>query len=197
VNAGWVKRYGKCGKCQLRRNERFPRAAWLGAAGSAHFFRAYPKPDIHAFRLEHQVNRGFLDRYGIETPADYARLPEIFNRQSGFFQVNWPAVNTYVRRHLRHPQALLSMARRRSDTLTGLLKFLRCISVTNPERFLRPLPINEVICDALRAWGEQWKSDGRNAKRIAKDRQNTRLPRKRVKRKVTVQTITKKRKFRK
>jgi hypothetical protein len=163
MNAGFVRRHGKFQKSRLRCNRRFPRAVWFGATGSAKFVRGYFKRQIGGFRLEHQLNRGFLDRHGIKRTEDFARLPEILISQMGFYRMNGTDLSRYMRRHLRHPQALLSMARRRSGILTELLKFLRCISVTNPERFLQPLPINEVIYDALRAWGKQWKRDGKNS----------------------------------
>jgi hypothetical protein len=162
VNARFVKRHGKFGKCRRRRNKRnkrFPRAVWFGAAGSARFFRAYPKPEIQGFRLEHQANRAFLEQYGIEAPADYARLPELLIQQIGFYRMNWSELSRFVRRHLRHPDAILSMARRRSGILIELLTFLRCISIANPERFLRPLPINAAVYAALREWARVWRKD--------------------------------------
>ena len=159
MNAGFVKRHGKCGKCRLRRNKRFPHAVWFGATGSARFFRGYPKPEIQGFRLEHQANRDFLDKYKITTPSDFVRLPDILISQVGFYRVDWKALARYIRRHLRHPDAILRMARRRSGILTQLLTFLRCISVANPERFLRPLPINAAVYAALREWAEVWRKD--------------------------------------
>ena len=159
MNAGFVKRHGKFGKCRLRRNKRFPRAIWFGTTGSARFFRAYPKPEIHGFRLEHQANRVFLDRYKIRMPSDFVRLPDILISQVGFYRVDWNALARYIRRNLRHPDAILRMARRRGGILIELLKFLRCISIANPERFLRPLPINAAVYAALRKWAGVWRKD--------------------------------------
>ena len=175
MNAGYVRRHGKFQKSRLRRNRRFPLAVWFGAPGSAKFVRGYPKPQIGGFRLEHQLNRGFLERHGIKTPEDFARFPEILISQIGFYRVNWTDLSRFMRRHLRHPEALLRMALRRSGVLTELLTFLRCISIANPDRFLLPLPINEVIYDALRAWGEQWTRDGKNSKREKRPAPPTRL----------------------
>jgi hypothetical protein len=159
VNAGFVKRHGKCGKCRLRRNKRFPHAVWFGATGSARFFRAYPKPEIQGFRLEHQANRAFLEQYGIETPADYPRLAEVLIQQIGFYRMNWTELSRFVRRHLRHPDAILRMARRRAGILIELLTFLRSISIANPDRFLLPMAINGRISEALKQWAEQWNRD--------------------------------------
>src|SRR6516165_921222 len=145
MNASFLKRRGKFGKCRLRRNKRFPDAAWFGAPGSDRFFRAYPKPEIRGFRLEHQANRGFLDKHKIRTPSDFVRLPDILISQVGFYRVDWQTLARYIRRNVRHPDAILCIARRRSAILIELLTFLRCISVANPERFLRPLPINAAI----------------------------------------------------
>jgi hypothetical protein len=159
VNARFVERHGKFGKCRRRRNKRFPRAVWFGATGSARFFRGYPKPEIQGFRIEHQANRDFLDRYGIKTPADYARIPEILIRQMGFYRMNWTELSRFMRRHLRQPDAILRMARRRSGILIELLTFLRSISIANPDRFLLPMAINGRISEALRQWAEQWNRD--------------------------------------
>jgi hypothetical protein len=159
VNARFVERHGKFGKCRRRRNKRFPRAVWFGATGSARFFRAYPKPEVQGFRLEHQANRVFLDKYKIRTPSDFVRLPDILISQAGFYRVDWNALARYIRRKVRHPDAILRMARRRSGILIELLTFLRCISVANPERFLRPLPINAAVYAALREWAGVWRKD--------------------------------------
>jgi hypothetical protein len=160
MNAGFVRRHGKFGKSKLRPNRRYLQAVWFGVPGSAKFVRGYPKPQIGGFRLEQQLNRDFLDRHGIKTPEDFARLPEILIRQIGFFRVNWTELSRYMRRHLRHPQALLSMARRRSGILIELLTFLRSISIANPDRFLLPMAINGRISEALKQWAEQWNRDG-------------------------------------
>lgn len=165
MNARFVERHGKFAKCRRRRNKRFPRAVWFGVTGSARFFRGYPKQEIRGFRLEHQANRVFLDKYKIRTPSDFVRLPDILISQAGFYRVDWKALARYIRRHLRHPDAILRMARRRSRILTQLLTFLRCISIANPERFLRPLPINEVIYAALREWAEVWRKTRRRDER--------------------------------
>ena len=159
MNSRFIKLHGKLGKCRLRRNKRFPDAAWFGAPGSDRFFRAYPKREIQGFRLEHQANRGFLDKHKIRTPSDFVRLPGILISQVGFYRVDWQTLARYIRQNVRHPDAILGMARRRSAILIELLTFLRCISVANPERFLRPLPINAAIYAALRKWGRAWRKD--------------------------------------
>jgi hypothetical protein len=86
-------------------------------------------------------------------------LPDILISQVGFYRVDWQTLARYIRRNVRHPDAILCIARRRSAILIELLTFLRCISVANPERFLRPLPINAAIYAALRKWGRAWRKD--------------------------------------
>jgi hypothetical protein len=55
MNAKFVRRYLKSGKSRLRHNVLFQKAAWVGAAGSAKFIRAYPKPEVDGYRVELQL----------------------------------------------------------------------------------------------------------------------------------------------
>ena len=161
MDANFVRRGLKCGKSKLRYNVRFPDAAWIGAASSPKFIRSYPKSSIGRYRVELQVNREFLTKHNLRTPADLVRLAEIARSQIRFLDVDWIALSTHIRRHFpRYPEILLRKAREQEGVITELLQFLRCIGVTNPTRFLVPMSINRTVSDALRLWTRRWKADG-------------------------------------
>jgi hypothetical protein len=67
----------------------------------------------------------------------------------------------YIRRHLRHPDDFLRMAREREKSLDQLLRFLRLLGVSNPTRFLIPLPLNREVSEALARWKSLWGKDGK------------------------------------
>lgn len=172
MNAAFVRRHCRFGKARMRPTKRYPHAAWLGAPGSAWFLRAYPKPAIKGFRVEVQFNARSLALYEIVAPADLVRLPEILARQLGFYRVDWVRLARYIERNLRHPEALLSMARRRAAVLTALIGFLQRIGVSNPARFLIELPVNSQIAAALERWRRSWSNSGhsKNVRRGPHDR---------------------------
>jgi len=158
LNAEVVRRHLKFGKARMRRNWRFPKAVWLGAPASAKFLRCYPKPEVRGFRVEAQFNRAFLKKHRIKTPHDFLRLPALLAKDVGFFDVDWPKLSRYAKRHFRHPSEFLRMARDRRRSLNGLLSFLRGV-IPNANRFLVPMKINDEISKALEQWREQWSND--------------------------------------
>ena len=158
MNAVFVRRHVKYRKCRMRRNWRYPKAAWLGAPASATFLRCYPKKEVGGFRVESQFNRAFLKKHRIKTPRDFVRLAAFLKKDVGFFDVDWPKVTRYARRHLRHPDELLRMARDRRRSLNELLRFLRAV-IPNANRFLVPMKINGDISKALERWCEEWRND--------------------------------------
>jgi hypothetical protein len=157
MNAAFVKRHLKCGKSRLRPNRRYPHAAWFGAPGSSKFVRCYPKPTIGGFRIELQLNRELLAKHKIQSADDFVRLPPIVARQIVFFRMDWHRLATHLKRSSRLADTLLRRARALNRNLTELLRFLRQVSVANPERFLARLPLNDKISEALRRWKRRWK----------------------------------------
>jgi hypothetical protein len=151
LNAGFIRRHVKFGKSRMRRNSKYPKAVWLGAPASATFLRCYPKPQVGGFRVETQFNSAYLKKHGIEAPRDFLRLSPLLAKNLGFFDLDWPKLSRYARRHLRHPDELLQMARDRRQSLNTMLKFLRAV-IPNVNRFLVPMKINGEISQALQEW---------------------------------------------
>jgi hypothetical protein len=69
-------------------------------------------------------------------------------------------LEAHIRRRLRYPEDLIRKAREREENLDQLLRLLRELSISNPARFLVPLPLNAEIRKALVRWKRQWKRDG-------------------------------------
>lgn len=160
MNASFVRRHVKCGKSRMRPNIRYPDAVWFGAPNSSKFLRCYPKREVGGFRMELQVNRKLLEVHGIKTANDFLRLVAIVVHQVQFFRVDWKQLTRYVRRNLRHPEAILRKAHERKGNLNKLLRFLRQVRVANPDRFLVSLPVNQKISAAVRRWAKRWEKDG-------------------------------------
>jgi hypothetical protein len=162
MNAKFVRQHLRSGKSRMRPNRRFPKAAWFGAPKSAQFLRCYPKPPVRGFRLEVQFNRGAIENNGLDDLDAWSRLPEVVARYVAFYRMDWTRLTAYVRRHFRRdPEAVLQKARGLRGNLDQLLRLLRRVGVSNPAGFLRPMPVNEDIAQALAKWKRQWKRDGR------------------------------------
>lgn len=157
MDADFVRRYLKSGKSRLRHRPKYPQAAWLGTARAAKLVRSYPKVPVDGFRIELQLNSKFLEKRGINVPADFLRLVGIAKSQIEFFDVNWSSLSRSVKRH--YPQnagILIKEVRQRSEVLGELLKYLRSIGITNPVRFLIPMDINRTVSAAVRLWAQRW-----------------------------------------
>lgn len=144
----------------MRRNKRYPDAVWFGETGSSKFLRCYLKKEVGGFRIELQMNREFLEAHGIGTTTDFLRLPKIVIHQITFSRMDWTHLSRYVDRKFRHAEVILRKAREQKANLYELVKFLRQVGVSNPDRFLLPIAINEQISRALKQWAEQWNRDG-------------------------------------
>jgi hypothetical protein len=161
VNGKLVRSHVRCQKSRMRPNNRYPNADWFGAPGSDKFLRCYEKPQVGAYRIELQMNAKFLEAHAIRNAGDFPRLDAIVARQIVFFRVDWRRLSAYVRRNLRYSDVILRKARERKGNLDQLLRFLREVTVSNPERFLVRMTINENISQALRKWNKQWQAEGR------------------------------------
>jgi hypothetical protein len=157
MNAGFVRRHLKCGKLRLRPTFRFRNAAWLGAPGSTWFVRSYWKRSIKSYRVEAQFNRESLVRHGIHNAADFEKCARILWRRMRFYKIDWPRLSAYFKRHARYPSPMMRRVRRASARNLGeSLRLLRTFAVSNPDRFLVSLAVNEDVGIALEEWRKQW-----------------------------------------
>jgi len=161
VNAKFIRQHVRCGKSRMRPNRRFPKAVWFGAPSSERFLRCYPKPPVLGFRIELQLNRAAIQKYGLDDLKLWTRLPEVVRKYVAFYRMDWKRLTVYVRRHFRRdPSVVLEKARSLRGNLGDLLRFLRRSSVNNPGRFLVPMRVNDEIAQALRIWKRRWETEG-------------------------------------
>jgi hypothetical protein len=166
IGAKYIRRHLIFGKCRIRPNIRFPKAAWFGVPGGHHFVRCYRKHPVNAFRVEEQCNRGHLQKHGVETAAEIIQLPQLLVKQLGFFQMNWNRLSAHVRRRPRYAEVILRKAHDQEECLHNLLRFLRTIGISNPRRFLVPLAVNSDIQRAVLRWNRQWMGRGRQVRHV-------------------------------
>jgi hypothetical protein len=161
VNAKFLKRHLRCGKARMRWTPRFPEAVWFGAPSSEHFLRGYEKPRV-GFRVEIQFNRPAIKKYGLEDLNEWRNLPEVVSSHLQFVRVDWPRLRRYLDRRPRTSQTIFRRARVLHGNLDELMRFLQQVLVSNPTRFLVPMPLNARISAALRRLRRQWEQDGQN-----------------------------------
>jgi hypothetical protein len=161
LNANFIRQHALCGKSRMRRTKKFPTAVWFGAPKSEQFTRCYPKMSIRRFRVELQFNRGAIEKYGLDDLKAWTSLPHIMSRHIGFYRVKWIQLTAHIVRHFRYANDILREAHYREKNLFELMRFLRQIKVSNPTRFLVPMPENGEIAKALKQWRRRWMRDGR------------------------------------
>jgi hypothetical protein len=162
VNAKFVRQHLKCGKARMRRAPGFSKAAWFGARSSEQFVRAYPKPQVGGFRIELQLNRGAIQKNGLDDLNEWLNLPEIVTKHVQFYLMDWPRLDRYLVRNLRTAETVFRRAKALESNMDELLRFLQQVSVSNPTRFLVPLPVNARILSALGRLRRQWVRDGKS-----------------------------------
>ena len=111
------------------------------------------------FRIELQLNRGAIDKNGLNDLRQWRNLPTVLTRYICFFQVDWPQLTGHIERQFRNSYVVLRKARRLKNNLDGLMRFLRQVGVSNPVGFLIPMAVNADVTRALTRWERQWQKD--------------------------------------
>jgi hypothetical protein len=159
VNARYVRQHLKSGKAHMRRAPGFSKAAWFGAPTSEQFVRCYAKQKINCFRVELQLNRGAIQKKRLDNLDEWMKLPQIVRQHVQFYRMDWPRLDKYLERNSRTAETIFRRARALEGNLDELVRFLRQVSVSNPRRFLVPLPVNARIFSALGRLRRQWQRD--------------------------------------
>lgn len=157
-----TRAHGHFGKSHPRANSSYETLHY-GGRESLKLVRAYPKPEVNAYRVELQLNSAFVRRHSIYELADLCRLPSmIFPSHILFVAINWKRLSSYL---LGTKEAaakvLLSETQKRGKALHQALLYLRAAGIRNTHRFLLPLSINHDVERALQLWGRQWKKEGK------------------------------------
>jgi hypothetical protein len=154
IDEQFVRRHALFGKSRRRKQE-FAGFLHFGSRASTKLVRCYRKESVSAYRVEIQANSGLLHRHKIKDTEDLPRLASLL--YPTHFRFVGLALKP-LRRHLIWKFGLDGMlvyneAKRRSNTsLRGALRYLASVHVSNPSRFLAPLPINQEVQRAIKRW---------------------------------------------
>ena len=156
VNVEWVMSHAWFGKSQLScRRADYVR---FGTHRSARLIRAYRKTRLGVFRVELQLNSGWLLRHGIHDCFDLHRIPALLMRRHFLFcTLNWDALRRRIRRSVPNARRALELLEWERHNLYATLRFARReLRLANTHRYLVPLALNQVVARALNRWAAQY-----------------------------------------
>lgn len=161
VHGGWVRSHSLFGKA--RRSQVGIRRGWdcWGSRKCAKFVRSYYKEELHVHRVELQLNRKFLRRFGINDVFDFQRLVSILPMNHIWFA---EIDKEKMRHHLqmaghwgRESRQILERVEDSSGDLMAQCGVLRKRGkLKNVRRLLVPLKTNQLVFRALKEWTMLW-----------------------------------------
>ena len=159
VDVNYVALHALFGKCRRCLSRLFARTLRYGTRRSAKLVRCYWKAELNCFRVELELHQAWLSQHNIFTIEDFHNLPTlILPRHMRFVRLNLIA----LRRHLKTRGATIAhfdeLASAESRSLHEVLQLLRHqLGVSNPDRFLVPLPINQKVLCSLESWARKFR----------------------------------------
>jgi hypothetical protein len=160
IDRQYVRRFARFGKSRQRDDRGGPEQVRFGSRGSTKVVRCYAKKQLDAYRIELEVHRELLRKFGVNKCQDlYIVASNVFPSHVDFVGVRWGRLaRTLTRRFGPKGAEILRETRRRRDELSlrDALRFLAEKGVPNPHRFLKRLEINEDVRAALRRWAKQF-----------------------------------------
>jgi hypothetical protein len=157
VDENYVRRFGRFGKSQLRDDRGGPEQERFGSRGSTKVVRCYLKRKLNAYRVELELHRGLLRKFGVNKCEDlYMVASKVFPSHVEFVGVRWGKLARSLTRRFGSQGAdiLRGTRRRRDEVSLRALRFLSHRGVPNAHRFLKSLRLNSEIKIALRRWAE-------------------------------------------
>lgn len=161
VDGAWIRSHSLFGKA--RRNQVGIRRGWdaWGSRRGAKFVRSYYKKELKIHRLELQLNRKFLRRFGINDIFDFRRLMSILPVNHILFaEINSAKMLHHLRTGGHWGSEFRQILERVADGSGDLL--LQCSvlrkrgGLRNVRRVLIPLKENHLVAKALETWAAQW-----------------------------------------
>lgn len=127
---------------------------YYGTRKSGKFIRCYEKPKVDAFRVELELHSGFLRHHSISVLEDLALLPELLcPKHLQFVDLDWVDLGQHLQRKMGIKSGVvIGGARRRTDSISRLQRYLRKRGVFNTHRFLKPRSVNKDVRRALNKW---------------------------------------------
>ncbi len=157
VDEAFVRKHALFGRAR-RIPKRHPNILYYGSRRSRKFVRNYFKQRVSAYRVELQLNSGWLRKHEIKNLDDVALVPHLlFERDFSFFEIDWPRLENRFPRNI-YCAALLRRLKGNEHDLDLLLRSLRgTLGLTNVRRLLKPLPINGVMESAALNCAARWR----------------------------------------
>jgi hypothetical protein len=162
VDCQFVLRYGHPGKSRRRVDRGGPGTLRYGGRQCPKLVRCYLKKQLGCFRVELEIHRPLLRKYGVEKVFDLATVATtLIPAHMKFVAIRWSRLETYLTKKFGPDGTRIEEeARRRADSsLRAATRYLAKNGVTNPHRFLASLKINRDVQEALRRWAEVFAPD--------------------------------------
>jgi len=158
VDLRFIRRHALFGGSRPKTGPRYPGVRYWGSPASAKLVRCYRKASIRAFRVELQLRRACLQRYGMLGAWTLCYgIPDLVKDHARFLRPDWAALEAHVVRRGLRAKKVLRQARLQAKSLHRLLDCLRHnLQVRNPQRFLRPMKLNREIDQAVEAWADSF-----------------------------------------
>jgi hypothetical protein len=158
VDETFVRRHGLFGKSRRRKME-YAGLLRFGSRASTKLVRCYFKTVVAAYRVEIQANSGLLRRYKIKSADELPRLAPLLHPAHIRFAAlaKGPLKKHLIRKFGSDGILVYDEAKRRATcSLRLALRYLASVRITNPSRFLTPLPINDEIRLAIKRWSRKF-----------------------------------------
>jgi hypothetical protein len=162
VDREFVLRHGRFGKSRRRLDRGGPGTLRYGGRSCPKLVRCYLKESLEVFRVELELHRSLLRKYGATTIHDLAAVAaRLVPAHLRFVCVCWKKLKTYlVKKFGNDGNRIAEEARHQADlSLAKALRYLAKVGVPNPHRFLVPLKINRAVREALQRWAEDFAPD--------------------------------------
>ena len=157
MDRDFVRRHGHFGKSHRRVDRGGPGTLRYGGRSCPKLVRCYSKESLEVFRVELELHRSLLRKYGATTVSDLADLAaRLVPAHLRFVCVRWKKLETYLAKKFgKDGNRIGEEARRRADSsLRAVIRYLAQNGVPNPHRFLGSLKINRDVREALQRWAE-------------------------------------------
>jgi hypothetical protein len=139
--------------------EKKPPVLYYGTRKTDKLVRCYRKRCLGVFRVEVELHSRLLR--GISTLDDFLFLPGVvYPRHFQFVAFDWGRLQKYLsRRPGNEGSRIIAGARRRSDSLQRVRRYLNRKGVFNVHRFLVPLALNDAVRRVLDRWARNFKKE--------------------------------------
>jgi len=134
---------------------------YYGSRKSDKLVRCYDKREVGAYRVELELHSGLLRRHSIVGLDDLARLPELIcPKHLQFVDLEWNRLARHLAKKIGdRSDVVIAGARRRTDSILRLQRYLRRKGIFNTHRFLVLRAINEDVKRALDKWTRRFNRE--------------------------------------